>query len=98
MYFRGSFSIWKTGRWARGSKTLERVDESVADGDEMSRNQERVIPYVDDTKNCLIFTPARMLLTNPPWQPSRLHSRGAIQIKYQLEDSETCRRTSSFEE
>ena len=32
----------ETGRWARGSKTLERVDESVADGDEMSRNQERV--------------------------------------------------------
>ncbi len=77
----------ETGRWARGSKTLERVDESVADGDEMSRNQERVIPYVDDTKNCLIFTPARML-DESAMATLQAALKSAIQIKYQLEDSE----------
>jgi superfamily II DNA/RNA helicase len=77
----------ETGRWARGSKTLERVDESAADADEMSRNQERVIPYVDDTKNCLIFTPTCML-DESAMATLQAALKSAIQIKYQLEDSE----------
>ncbi len=77
----------ETGRWARGSKLVERDDESAPDEDEMTSRKERVIPYVDDTKNCLIFKPARRL-DKSAMATVQAVLKNAIQVKYQLEDSE----------
>lgn len=77
----------ETGRWARGSRLVERDDESVPDEDEMTNRKERVIPYVDDTKNCLIFKPAHRL-DNSAMATVQAALKNAIQVKYQLEDSE----------
>ena len=75
----------ETGRWARGSKLVERDDESAPDEDEMTSRKERVIPYVDDTKNCLIFKLLKLDKSAMATfrQPSRMPSK-----LYQLEDSE----------
>ena len=57
------------------------------DGDPMSSRTRRVIPYVDDRRNCLIFEPATTLTSS---QMASLQSalKNAIQVVYQLEDNE----------
>ncbi len=69
------------GYWAR--------DEQVVDdpADPMSKRQERVIPFVEDRRNALLFEPTR------PWPAEEMASLGAalkaaIQTVYQLEESE----------
>jgi hypothetical protein len=69
------------GYWAAS----EQADD-VAD-DPLSVRQARVIPYVRDRRNCLLFEPAE------GWEPGRLASmqatlKTAIQVQYQLEDNE----------
>jgi hypothetical protein len=76
----------ETGAWARnqaseGNPTLGEVAER-----ESGRNR-RVIPYVEDRRNCLLVEPAEALDTK------RLASlqaalKAAIQTSYQLEDAE----------
>ncbi len=73
-----------TGQWARAD------DEMDADGsndDPLGPKAVRVIPYVTDTKNCLLFQPATPLA---PEIMATLQAamKTAIQIEFQLEDSE----------
>ncbi|HPH95532.1 MAG TPA: DEAD/DEAH box helicase [Anaerolineaceae bacterium] len=71
------------GYWAR-----KEDDESGTEGDDnLSPSTKRVIPFVEDHKNSLIFTPAEHL------EPDRMASlqaalKNAIQVEFQLEDSE----------
>jgi len=69
------------GYWARNQQEFE------DDEDPMSVRQIRVIPYVEDRKNCLLYEP------NETMDVSVMASlqaalRHAIQVAYQLEDSE----------
>ncbi|MDE2126262.1 MAG: DEAD/DEAH box helicase [Armatimonadetes bacterium] len=71
------------GFWARN----ENETPEGPDADPISVRVERVIPYVDDRRNCL-------LLTLPDQQPANVMAslqaalKSAIQVTYQLEDSE----------
>ncbi len=70
------------GYW---SSNDEIEDEDLSDP--MSPSLDRVVPYVEDRRNCLIFDPAT------PLEPQVLISlqsalKNAIQVVYQLEDSE----------
>ncbi len=69
------------GYWARQS------DESDDPEDPMSIRTQRVIPYVEDTKNCLLFEPTESLDDS---QMASLQAalKSAIQVHYQLEDNE----------
>jgi hypothetical protein len=70
------------GYWANND------DESADDpADAMGQAKQRVIPYVEDTRNVLLVEPAE------PLEPSVMASLGAalkhaIQVEFQLEDSE----------
>jgi very-short-patch-repair endonuclease len=70
------------GYWSRN----EQIEEDN-DSDQMSNSSQRVIPYVMDTRNCLLFKPTQGL------QPNVMASlqsalKNAIQLEYQLEDNE----------
>ncbi|HOT74392.1 MAG TPA: helicase-related protein [Candidatus Wallbacteria bacterium] len=70
------------GYWAKNEDDIEKDDQ-----DPLSNTTRRVIPYVEDHKNCLLFQP----LIDPDEQVmASLQSalKNAIQIKYQLEDME----------
>ena len=69
------------GYWARNE------DEANQDADPMSPRTERVIPYVEDRRNCLIFEPAGKMNKE---EMATLQSalKHAIQAAYELEDSE----------
>jgi ATP-dependent helicase YprA (DUF1998 family)/very-short-patch-repair endonuclease len=72
------------GYWAKQSEE----ESADADPDDpMSVRTMRVIPYVEDTKNCLLFEPAEKL---EPAQMASLQAalKAAIQVTYQLEDDE----------
>jgi very-short-patch-repair endonuclease len=63
-------------------------EESASDPDDpMSARNIRVIPYVEDTRNCLLF---RSLLPLDQQQMTSLRAalKSAIQVRYQLEDNE----------
>lgn len=63
----------------------EAVDEDV--DDPMGPRIQRVVPYVEDRKNCLLFEPTESL--SPEIIASLAAAlKHAIQIQYQLEDSE----------
>jgi very-short-patch-repair endonuclease len=70
------------GYW-ENNKALENEDEE----DPLSKRIQRVIPYVEDRRNCLTFTPAEGL---DEAQMATLQAalKQAIQIEYQLEDNE----------
>lgn len=70
------------GYWARNEKEGEEDSQ-----DPMSARTQRVIPYVEDRRNCLIYKPMTAM------DVSELISlqaalKNAIQVEYQLEDSE----------
>src|SRR5271163_2486383 len=62
-------------------------DQENAEPDEMSNNVTRVIPYVEDRRNCLLFEPL-------PGRDENFMAtlqaalKSAIQVCFQLEDSE----------
>jgi very-short-patch-repair endonuclease len=70
------------GRWSR----KELLDDRAPDEPEGPK-AERVIPFVDDTRNCLALTPAGALEL-PAMASLQAALKSAIQIEYQLEDSE----------
>jgi len=83
-----------TGHWAKND-TVEDTAVTGGDGDgdgepdtEPKLNRtERVVPFVEDRRNCLLIEPAA------PWDEVTLASiaaalKSAIQVEYQLEDSE----------
>jgi ATP-dependent helicase YprA (DUF1998 family)/very-short-patch-repair endonuclease len=71
------------GYWAKNEQVSE--EEDVADP--LSPRTTRVIPYVQDSRNSLLFEPKRSL---SPEQMASLQSalKQAIQVTYQLEDNE----------
>jgi len=70
------------GYWAKNEDSIEKDDD-----DPLSGATKRVIPYVEDHKNCLLFQP---LIDCGEQVMASLQSaiKNAIQIKYQLEDME----------
>jgi hypothetical protein len=71
------------GYWAR----KEEVEQTVEPDDPMSPRTLRVVPFVEDHKNSLLFEPAKRL---EPEQMASLQAalKNAIQVEYQLEDNE----------
>jgi ATP-dependent helicase YprA (DUF1998 family)/very-short-patch-repair endonuclease len=69
------------GYWKKESDADDTPD------DPMTTRVMRVIPFVEDTKNCLLFEPARQLKPN---EMASLQAalKAAIQVRYQLEDNE----------
>ncbi len=68
--------------------TWEKNEQSSGGEDEaMSPRTARVIPYVEDRRNCLLFEPSERLNTA---QMASLQAalKNAIQVRYQLEDNE----------
>jgi very-short-patch-repair endonuclease len=70
------------GYWAKN----DQLPDDAAD-DPMSVRTQRVIPYVEDTRNCLLFEPSEFL------EPAVMASlqaalKTAIQVHFQLEDGE----------
>ena len=70
------------GTWARSE-----TETATSKDDELSARTERVVPYVEDRRNVLLVTPATALSTA---QMASLAAalKNAIQVEYQLEDSE----------
>lgn len=69
------------GYWAK------EIDNQDDQDDPTSPRTQRVIPFVEDTKNSLLFEPAQNLT---PAQMASLQAalKSAIQVRYQLEDNE----------
>jgi ATP-dependent helicase YprA (DUF1998 family) len=69
------------GYWAKENDNQDDPDDPT------SPRTQRVIPFVEDTKNSLLFEPAQDL---SPAQMASLQAalKSAIQVKYQLEDNE----------
>ena len=74
----------QTGEWKSESDTP--TDRSKANNQKLYK---RVIPYVEDTRNCLLFEPDPSLALHEQ-QMASLQSalKSAIQLHYQLEDNE----------
>jgi ATP-dependent helicase YprA (DUF1998 family)/very-short-patch-repair endonuclease len=69
------------GYWARNDQSAEDQE------DPMSPRTDRVIPYVEDRRNCLLFEPGQE--QNATVMASlQAILKSAIQVKYQLEDNE----------
>lgn len=70
------------GYWAKNSQ----IEENEPD-DPMSAQKIRVIPFVEDRRNCLLFRPEKALSLG---QMASLQAalKNAIQVAYQLEESE----------
>ncbi|WP_428938699.1 DEAD/DEAH box helicase [Fontivita pretiosa] len=69
------------GYWARSD------DETPDADDPMSPRQLRVIPFVEDRRNCLIFEPASNLGAGA-MASLQAALKNAIQVRFELEDSE----------
>jgi len=69
------------GYWQRNEQSVEDPD------DPMSPRTDRVIPYVEDRRNCLLFEPGEQQDATVMASLQAVLKR-AIQVKYQLEDNE----------
>lgn len=71
----------------RGYWEKDQADDGDTNDDPLSPRRKRVIPYVDDRRNCLLFEPAMRLDVD---QMASLQAalKSAIQVVYQLEDAE----------
>ena len=69
------------GYWARNEQAVDDPD------DPMSPRASRVIPYVEDRRNCLLFEPAEQQSATVMASLQAI-LKSAIQVKYQLEDNE----------
>ncbi|MHB8290503.1 MAG: DEAD/DEAH box helicase, partial [Acidimicrobiales bacterium] len=80
----------ESGLWSKKRDDADTAKRS--DDDPMGPRNVRVVPYVEDTRNCLVFEPVG-IATQPqaliPTMASLQASlKAAIQVVYQLEDSE----------
>ncbi len=74
------------GVWAKSEAEISHSEDEPAEPAAVGRN-ERVVPFVEDRRNALIFTPAKPL--DPPTLASLVFAlKRGIQARYQLEDSE----------
>lgn len=72
------------GYWGKDEPVVEETNESV---DPISPRTKRVIPYVEDQRNCLLFELQRRESV-PSMASLQSALKRAIQIRYQLEDNE----------
>lgn len=71
------------GYWA----TKKDEEEDSQEPDELSKKTQRVIPYVEDRRNCLLIMPSQT--GSPKFMPSlQAALKSAIQVCFQLEESE----------
>lgn len=70
------------GYWARNEQAID-----DADTDPLSPSTTRVIPYVEDHRNCLLFEPT-VPLSLAEMASLQAALKHAIQVQYQLEDNE----------
>lgn len=70
----------------RGYWEKSEPEHDVQD-DPLSPQVQRVIPYVEDRRNCLLFEPA-LPFDEPVMASLQAALKSAIQVKYQLEDNE----------
>ena len=70
------------GYWAKN----EQVPDEAPD-DPLSARVKRVIPYVEDARNCLLFEPTEPL-ADEEMASLQAALKSAIQVQYQLEDNE----------
>lgn len=70
------------GYWARNPQA-----EDDDDSDPMSARTQRVIPYVEDRRNCLLIQPAAEL-SQSVMASLQAALKSAIEVRYQLEDTE----------
>jgi ATP-dependent helicase YprA (DUF1998 family) len=70
------------GYWERNKQAEDAKEE-----DPLSPKKQRVIPYVEDRRNCLLFAPSHVL-TEQEMASLQAALKSAIQVRYQLEDSE----------
>ncbi len=70
------------GFWAKGDQPSDEGEP-----DPLSPRTQRVIPYVEDTRNCLLVEPVERLSIE---EMASLQAalKSAVQVEYQLEDSE----------
>jgi very-short-patch-repair endonuclease len=75
------------GTWARNDALDADEDAGGGPDDRVGSHVRRVIPYVDDTRNVLLFEPAASL---PPETMASLEAalKRAIEVQFQLEESE----------
>ena len=71
------------GYWARN----EQMADEDQDQDPFSARAARVIPYVEDRRNCLLFEPADSY-SDAVMASLQAALKSAIQVQYQLEDNE----------
>jgi len=71
----------------RGIWETKKTEEQEDPDDPMSGRTMRVIPYVEDTKNCLLFEPENPL-DDHEMASLQAALKAAIQVQYQLEDDE----------
>jgi ATP-dependent helicase YprA (DUF1998 family) len=69
------------GYWGKDDETADDPTEP------MSGKKMRVIPYVDDTRNCLLFEPLE-ILNKAQMASLQAAFKSALQVHYQLEDNE----------
>ncbi|MFQ5740510.1 MAG: DEAD/DEAH box helicase [Acidobacteriota bacterium] len=72
----------ENGYWHRNTQAVEDDRD-----DPYSQSQLRVIPFVEDRKNCILFKP-RMNLSEIQMASLQSALKNAIQVVYQLEDNE----------
>lgn len=70
------------GYWARNEQAIDEDDT-----DPMSVRTMRVVPFVQDNRNSLLFQPSRQL-TSEEMASLQSALKQAIQVQYQLEDNE----------
>lgn len=76
----------ETGRWLSESK-LDQSEEDPLPSMDQAKRVERVVPYVADTRNCLVLDPGGDV--GPAVQASLMAAlKTALQAEFQLEDAE----------
>ncbi|GIU86699.1 MAG: RNA helicase [Acidimicrobiia bacterium] len=70
------------GRWAKAP------DQSDDDGDGLGPRVKRVVPFVEDRRNTLIFDPLGVETTEPFMASLEASLKGAIQAEFDIEDNE----------
>ncbi len=76
-----------TGYWSRQENVEEDSDSSETAGEQSKVDPQRIVPYVQDVKNILVFTPAVPLEISTMATLEAALARGIGQ-EFQLEDSE----------
>ena len=83
---RGFVLDTESGYWGRSDETKDDEDQEQQDPTS-GRPSQRVIPFVEDRKNCLLIEP-KELLSDPAMASLQASLKQAIQVQFQLEDSE----------